>query len=88
MAKWIAAEGSRAVLWILKDLLTLGAKGLNSLKRGVQVVNVEVQVHRRPMTIELAPVIGIWRRLRTGGPFKETELNIQTLQYGKTRHGL
>ena len=35
MTKGISAEGSRAVAWMLEDVLALGAKRLDSLKRNV-----------------------------------------------------
>ena len=59
MTKWIAAERSGPVLWVLEDLLALGTKRLNSLKGSVEVFDMEVEVHGSPMTLELAPVIGI-----------------------------
>ncbi len=59
MTKWIAAERSGPMLWVLEDLLALGTKSLNSLKGGVEIFYMEVEVHRSPMAPKFAPVIGL-----------------------------
>ena len=56
MAERIAAEGSRAVLGILEDLLALGPERLDAPKRRLQVVHVEVEVHRTPVALVPAPI--------------------------------
>ena len=70
MTKWITAERSGPVLWVLEDLLALGTKRLNSLKGGVEIFYMKVEVHRSPMALELASVIGLGRRLGTSRLFK------------------
>src|SRR5262249_3078723 len=55
----VAAERRGSMLRVLENLVSLGAKRLGSLERSVQVVYVEVEMHRGPMALELAPVIGL-----------------------------
>jgi hypothetical protein len=59
MTKWITAECSGPLLWILEDLLAPGTKRLNSLKGGVEIFYMKVEVHRSPMALEPAPIIGL-----------------------------
>ena len=59
MTKRIAAECSGPMLWVLEDLLAPGTKSLNSLKGGVEILYMEVEVHGSPMALICAPVIGI-----------------------------
>jgi len=47
------------MLWVLEDLLALGTKSLNSLKGGVEIFHMEVEVHGSPMALKFAPVIGL-----------------------------
>ena len=62
MTKRITAERSGPMLWVLEDLLALGTKSLNSLKGGVEIFHMEVEVHRSPMALKFEPVIA--ERLR------------------------
>jgi len=59
MSKWIAAECGGPMFWVLEDLLSLGTHRLGSLKRAVQVFDMEVQVHGGPMALELAPKVRV-----------------------------
>jgi hypothetical protein len=59
MPKWIAATRSGSMLRVLEYLLALGTKRLNALKGGAQVFYMEVEVHRSPMALELASILGI-----------------------------
>ena len=59
MTKWIAAKRSRPMLGVLEKLLALGTKRLNALKGRAQVFNMEVEVHRSPVALELAPINGL-----------------------------
>ena len=59
MTKWIAAERSGPMPWVVEDLLALGTKRLHSLKVGVEIIYMKVEVHRSPMVLELSPVIGL-----------------------------
>jgi len=68
--KWVAAERSGPMLRVVEDLLALGAKRLNSLEGRVEILYMKVEMHRRPMTLELAPVIRLRRRLRAGRLFE------------------
>lgn len=58
MTKWIAAECDGAMLWVLEDLLALGAKRLDTLQGSVQVIDMEVEVHRRPVALVPASIVG------------------------------
>ena len=59
MTKWIAAERSGPMLWVLEDLFALGTQRLDALKSGVEIFHMKVEVYRSPMALELALVIGL-----------------------------
>ena len=56
--KRIAAKRSGSMLWVLEYLLASGTKRLDTLKGSVEVFHMEVEVQRRPMTLELTAIIG------------------------------
>jgi hypothetical protein len=56
MAEWIATEGSGAVLGVLEDLLALGPERLDPPKGSLQILYVEVEMHRTPMTLVPAAI--------------------------------
>ncbi len=62
MTKGIAAERGRSMARMLEYLLSLGAQRFHSLKGGVQVVYMKVEMNRRPMALEFAPIKGTRRR--------------------------
>jgi hypothetical protein len=71
MTKWITAECSGPMFWVLEDLLAFGTKRLNSLKGGVKIVYMKVEVHRSPMALKLAPVIGRMAQIPGGRAVNE-----------------
>ena len=72
MTKWVAAERRGPMLRVLEDLLALGTKRLDSLKRCLEIIDVKVEVHRSPMALELALVSGLTRWLGAGRLFEQT----------------
>ncbi len=59
MTEWIATEGSGAVLGILEDLFALRPERLDPSKRVLQVLYVEVEMHRTPVTLVPAVIVRI-----------------------------
>lgn len=59
MAEWIGAERRGSMLRVFEHLLAPGAKGLRPLKGGVYVFHMEIEVHRSPVTLERASIMGI-----------------------------
>jgi len=58
MSKGIAAERGGSMARMLEHLLALGAERLYLLEGCMKVVNMEVEMDRRPVTVEFAPITG------------------------------
>jgi len=56
IAKWIAAEGSGPVLWVLEDLLARATVCLDPLKGKLQVLDMKVEVNGSPVALVATPV--------------------------------
>jgi hypothetical protein len=85
MTEGIAAECGRPMARMLEHLLAPGAERLYALEGGVQVVHVKIEMHRRPMALEPAPIDGAGRGLGTGRLLEKAQLDIEAVQYGDAR---
>jgi hypothetical protein len=73
MAEWVAAESNRSVLGILEELFLLRASLNGPGKSRFQVVNMEVQMDRRPVPLVMPGFLCTTRRFCARGLFEEAD---------------
>ena len=59
MAERITAKRSRAMLGIFENLFAFGTERLDLFESGVQIIHVQIEVHRGPMAIVRAAIFGV-----------------------------
>jgi len=88
MSEGIAAERSRPVARMREHLLALGAKRFYVRKGGMQVVHMKIEMHRRPVAVEFAPIDGTRRGFGAWRLLQKAQFDIETVQDGHTRNRL
>ena len=89
MTEGIAAECHRSVpVTRLEELFARRAGFERPCERGVEVVDVEVQMHRRPMTFVVTAFPRTRGRLRAGGLLEQTDLRVSRIEHDEAGEGL
>jgi hypothetical protein len=82
MTEWITAESYRSMLRVFEDLLMCRTRVESFCESSLQVINVNVYVHWRPMTLIVARLMSELGWLRAGPPFKQAKLWVACSECG------
>ena len=82
MTEWNTAESYRSMLRAFEDLLLCRIRVESFCESDLEVINMNVHVPWRPMTLIVARLMSKLGRLRAGPLFKQAKLCVACSEYG------
>jgi len=85
MTEWIAAECHGSVVRVLEDLLLRCASAEGFRESRFEVIDMNVQVHRRPMTFVVPRLPRVTGSFGAGAPLEQADFSISGTEYDHAR---